>query len=105
MITTQGARMITRKVSSMGSLRADVQVCAICALYCSLLLGIRPEFSIPVCLMDAFHDVGNGVREGELGHRHHPGVVLDPHQCLSNMIVQSVWGDLGFASICLLGMV
>ena len=81
--------MITQKVSGMGSLSVDVPVCAICALHCSLLQGIRPEFSIPVCLVDAFHDVGNGVgeEEGELEHRHRPIVVLNPHQRLNKMTV------------------
>ena len=84
--------MITENVSVMGSSDVDVQVCTICALHCSLLPGIRPKVSIPVCLVDAFHNVGNGVKEGkgELEHCHHLRVVLDPHQCLSEMTMQSL---------------
>ena len=91
----------------MGFLGVDVQVCTICALHCSLLPGIRPEFSIPVCLVDAFHDVGNGVqeREGELEHRHRLRVVLGPHQCLSEMTVQSLRDGPSSASGCRPGMV
>ena len=107
MIRRDGVKTITEKVSGMGFLGVDVQVCSICALHCSLLLGIRPEFCIPVFLEDAFHGVGNGVegQEGELEHRHRPRVVLGPHQCLGEMIVLSLREGLGSASECQLGMV
>ena len=76
------------------------------ALHCSLLPGIRPEFSIQIYLVSTFLDVDNGVvvRQEKLAHRHYP-VVLDHNQCLGGTTVLSLWGDLESVAGCQQGMV